>query len=133
MYLFSSKRCSPTRIRHAIATELAGNDQEKLETVSRIFMKNRPNTTAKFYVINYQQREAVRLSMKLYEKTRGTFDPTKVPQPNPVCKEEEQNWLKHQKAIIKTTFYQNYEDPHLTKSIAEETGEISLKVNSLRF
>uniref|UniRef100_A0A7M5XG57 Uncharacterized protein n=1 Tax=Clytia hemisphaerica TaxID=252671 RepID=A0A7M5XG57_9CNID len=86
----SSKRCSPTRIRHAIATELAGHDQEKLETVSRIFMQNRPTTTAKFYIMHFQQRESVRLSMKLYEKTRGNFNPELIPKPNDVSKDEEQ-------------------------------------------
>ena len=52
------------RIRASVATELAGLGDEKLEVIANTFMKNKRDTTAKYYVKAWSQREAVRISMK---------------------------------------------------------------------
>uniref|UniRef100_A0A7M6DR57 Tyr recombinase domain-containing protein n=1 Tax=Clytia hemisphaerica TaxID=252671 RepID=A0A7M6DR57_9CNID len=118
-------RCSPTRIRHAAATELAGHDGEKAEVVAKMFMKNRTETTQKFYIVNYNQRESVRLSMKMYEKTRGSnFKPENVPRPKEVTKDEELKWLKRTQAKIKAKFHNDVEDIELLKSITSEPEDI---------
>lgn len=61
------KRISATLIRQSIATEIVGLGEENLETFCTSFMKHRPTTSTKSYVVNWSEREAARLSMKCYQ------------------------------------------------------------------
>uniref|UniRef100_A0A7M5UPK2 Uncharacterized protein n=2 Tax=Clytia hemisphaerica TaxID=252671 RepID=A0A7M5UPK2_9CNID len=119
---FSSKRCSPTRIRHAVATQLAGYDNEKLDVVAKVFMKNREGTTQKFYVQYWNQREAIRLSMKMFERTRGEIQ-IDLPKPNPVDKEECIKWYEENKKRISSEHRLDLNDRDLEKSMFGELDE----------
>lgn len=66
--VYFSKRVSSTLLRQSIATEIAGMGEENLEMLSTAFMKHRPITARKSYIVNWSEREAARISMKCYQK-----------------------------------------------------------------
>ncbi|XP_066924389.1 titin homolog isoform X3 [Clytia hemisphaerica] len=114
------QRISPTKLRHSIATQLAGVEREDLKTVAMQFMKNRPATTSRYYVCIWAQREASRLSMKCY----GSFNisdtaikKAKVPTP-----EETKAWFVKHKAAIQDDFGEVIKDDELVKAISNDDG-----------
>ncbi|XP_066934202.1 uncharacterized protein [Clytia hemisphaerica] len=114
------QRISPTKLRHSVATQLAGIEKEDLKTVAMQFMKNRPSTTSRYYVCIWAQREASRLSMKCY----GAFNISdtalknaKVPTPD-----ETKKWFTQHKAAIKADFGEEIEDEELMKEISKDDG-----------
>ena len=63
-YHFSLSRISPTKIRHSIATHLTAARNEPVDSLAHNFMKNRPSTTAKFYIQSWNNRESLRMAMQ---------------------------------------------------------------------
>lgn len=101
---------------------MAGYDKEKLEVVASVIMKNRTETTQKHYVQFFCQREAIRLSMKIYERTRGNIDLKSIPKPNAINNEQGMKWLKDRIAEIKKRTGNSVLDKNLFKSFLEEPG-----------
>jgi len=58
---------SPTKIRHSIATHLTAARNEPVDSLAHNFMKNRPSTTAKFYIQSWNNRESLRMAMQCVE------------------------------------------------------------------
>ena len=112
-FFHSYTRVSCTKIRHSIATELAGYKGEKLEVLARQFMKNKPSTCAKYYVQNWKQREASRLSWECY----GTFQ---LEAAQPVTKNEVKSWLHQQQQRIEKDFDVNLDDQKLLEMVEME-------------
>ena len=54
-----SKRISPSRIRCGCLTELVCVQEADVEEVAPEFMKHRPSTARKFYLMHHQNREAI--------------------------------------------------------------------------
>lgn len=112
-------RVSPTKIRHSVATQLAGVGDEDLETLAKQFMKNRPSTTSKYYVQVWAQREASRLSMKCYGEFNlmsNFLEKAKVP-----SAEKLKEWISSQKLKIKKDFGNSIEDEDLVTYIDEQS------------
>ena len=51
-----------------VATELAAIDDESTATLAKVFFKHREDTLLKYYNMNMMQREAVRISWKVYQR-----------------------------------------------------------------
>jgi len=77
-------------------------------------MKNRPSTTSKFYVQNWAQREAVRLSMKCYNKFN--LDDMNLKSHIP-SQDQVKSWVKRQVSKINADFDENLEDQELFDAI----------------
>ena len=60
------QRVSPSRLRCTCVTELVGVTWENSDDVTLHFMKHRPSTSRKFYMAYWENREALRLSMKCH-------------------------------------------------------------------
>lgn len=107
IFNFRWNRVSCTKIRHSVATELAGYQGEAIEVVSRQFMKNKPSTCAKYYVQTWEQREASRLSMKCY----GTFN--LQPPQSVISPKQVEDWVNGRISNIKKDYGIKLEDENL--------------------
>lgn len=127
-FFLSIRRISPTRIRHSVATELAGYGNEDLDTFAMKFMKHKPSTAIKSYIKNWSQRESVRISMKCF-KTFNLDDAMDIEKtyheitgkscsPTPI---KVFTWLKKQKERIDTDFGNHVYDDALEQAIGFQT------------
>ena len=72
-----TSRISPSRIRCACVTELVGIGGEDCNQVAEQYMKHRPSTSKKFYIMHWENRQAIRYSMKCYTsfvKDKGNIE-----------------------------------------------------------
>lgn len=131
--LTTSTRISPSRIRCACVTELVGIGGEDCTQVAQSFMKHRPSTSKKFYIMHWENRQAIRYSMKCYtsfvkhkESIEGFVKEREkiIEQPLPT-KEAVQQWLKiNKKRIMDISGETMDEDEGLINCIDEVFAEI---------
>jgi integrase len=67
----SEQNVSCSRLRTAIATEMAGYQQEDLKTFANCFMMHKESTSRKYYILNFSQREGVRCAMRCMDVFLG--------------------------------------------------------------
>lgn len=128
---------SPTKIRHSIATHLTAVRSESVDTVATNMMKNRPSTTAKFYVQHWNNREALRLAMHCHEDltslVTSTTKPLSTPThgsdvvPPPAMEQSQQKikeWLTNQEDLAMEDFNENIGDDHLETILEGETKTV---------
>ena len=107
--LSTSCRVSPSRIRCACVTELVGVGGESCTNVAQSFMKHNPTTSKKFYIMHWENRQAIRYSMKCYTsfiKDEGSIkkfvtEREKVMEKPLPTKEAVKRWLKVNQERIK--------------------------------
>ena len=110
-----------------MATELAGLGDENLSTMAHVFMKHREETCKRFYVQHWANREALRISMKCFDKfnlnisenvkkealeLRSEQMKSKMP-----TKSKVRRWLSKIISSIKSTFGEEYEDEEIEKHL----------------
>lgn len=121
-YSFRFNRISCTRIRHYVATSLNSYSPEEIRQISYTFMKSKPSTILEHYVLNYRQREAMRLSMELFGK-HDFIKPSRK-----VSGELLKKWYEQTKKRVK-----GFEDKQLLHLIDVIPGKLIYSFHHFRF
>ncbi|XP_066924386.1 uncharacterized protein [Clytia hemisphaerica] len=114
-------RVSPSRLRCAACTELVGVDGENSDNVALHYMKHRPGTSRKYYTAYWENREALRISMKCYSKFLPSKETERIvadrnrmlAQQKPPSKNDMKKWFNNMAKLIQGSTGKKYTDDRL--------------------
>ncbi|XP_065678320.1 uncharacterized protein LOC136093608 [Hydra vulgaris] len=112
-------RVCPTRIRISIASELACQGEEGMEDVATLYMKNKPQTTKRFYVTNFNERKSARISIQVGQH----YGLAKKFQVNEMSSKKLKKWLAKTAEQIKSISGEEYVDTEINQYLSKHTKD----------